>query len=62
MREFRCEDVIPGCGAMFRADSDAEILSLATVHAGFGHSGTTPEMPPDIAARIRAAIREVSLH
>ena len=57
MKEYSCGDVVPGCGAQFRAGSEAEVLALCTVHAQHEHALTQPQMPDDLIARIRAVIR-----
>ncbi len=59
MKEFSCDDVLPGCGARFRAASTAEIEALVGLHARIGHGIAAADMPADITARIRAAIRGV---
>lgn len=59
MKEFSCDDVLPGCGARFRAASTAEVEALVHLHARIGHGIAAADMPADITARIRAAIRGV---
>lgn len=58
VKEFRCGDVIPGCGVCFLAGSVREVEVLAQAHARDDHGLLGPEMPPDITARIRAAIHD----
>ena len=59
VKEYACGDVVPGCGAHFRAADEAEMLALCTVHAQHAHGRTEPAMPDDLVGRIRAAMREV---
>jgi predicted small metal-binding protein len=56
MKEYACGDVVPGCGARFRAADEDEMLALCTVHAQHAHGLTEPAMPDDLIARIRAVI------
>lgn len=58
MKEFSCADVLPGCGARFRGASTAEVEALVAVHARIGHGLPAADMPAEIAARVRAAIRD----
>jgi predicted small metal-binding protein len=57
MKEFSCGDVIPDCGARFRVGSEAEMLAVCAVHAQHHHGLTEPQLPEDLAARVRAAIQ-----
>ena len=57
MKEYSCGDVVPGCGARFRVDTEEEMLALCTVHAQHDHGLGEPAMPDDLVARIRAVIR-----
>ena len=59
MKEYACGDVVPGCGAQFRADTEDEMLALCTVHAQHAHGLAGPAMPDDLVARIRAVIHTV---
>ena len=59
MKEFDCADVVPGCGASFRAPSYAELIAHGRLHAAHGHGKTESDMPAvDVA--VGAAIRDVS--
>lgn len=60
MKEFSCGDVVPGCGARFRAGSEAELQAIATVHAQHAHGLTGPRMPNDVIARVHAAIHDTA--
>jgi predicted small metal-binding protein len=56
MKEFRCGELVPGCEARFEGESDEEILRRIAGHARDEHG--MPEVPPEIADKIRAAIAE----
>lgn len=56
MKEYACGDIVPGCGARFRAADEEELLALCTVHAQHGHGLTEQRMSDDLIARIRAVI------
>lgn len=60
MKEFSCSDVVPGCGARFRAGSEPELEAIATLHAQHAHHLNGPRMPDDITARVRAAIHDAT--
>ena len=57
MKEYSCGDVVPGCGAFFRAADETEILALCTVHAQHDHGLTADQMPDDLISRIQAVIQ-----
>jgi predicted small metal-binding protein len=57
MKEFRCGELVPGCGAAFHGDSDHEILQQITVHARDEHG--MPEVPDEVVDTIRATICEL---
>lgn len=57
MREFRCGEIVPGCDAVFRAESDAEIIAQATEHSRTEHG--IDEVPPEVVETIRASIMDV---
>ena len=59
MKEFDCADVVPGCGARFRADTAEELIAHGTVHAQWAHGLTGPQMPPEVTAAVRAGMRDV---
>ena len=58
MKQFACGDVVPGCDARFTAATDDEVLGLVAAHAADGHGMT--EVPADVLAAVRAAIRSVA--
>lgn len=56
MKQFVCGELVPGCTHVFQAPSDEEILEQVEVHARDDHG--MPEVPPEVADRIRASITE----
>ena len=56
MKEFRCGELVPGCGAAFAAESEDEILQDIAAHARDEHG--MHEVPPEIVDRILASISE----
>jgi len=55
VKQFACGDVVPGCDARWRAESDDELFALAAVHAYAAHRLT--RVTPDLVAVVRAHIR-----
>lgn len=53
---LRCGDVVPGCAAEVRAESESDVLKQAAAHAASAHGVT--EVTPELAAKVKAAIRE----
>ncbi len=56
-KELRCRDVGLNCDFEVRGDTEEEVLRQATMHARTTHQIT--EMPPELAAKVRGAIRTV---
>jgi predicted small metal-binding protein len=56
MKEFRCGDVVPGCGTTFQGKSEDEILQQVAAHARDEHG--MDEVPPEVVDDIRARISE----
>ena len=54
-KELRCRDVGMNCAFQARGDTEEEVLRQAATHARTAHQIT--EMPPELAAKVRAAIR-----
>lgn len=53
---LHCDDVVPGCDAVVRADSEDEILTQAAAHASEAHGLT--DLDEATVAAVRDAIRE----
>ena len=56
MKEFSCGELIRGCWATFRGESNDEILQQLAVHARDEHG--MDEVPPEVVDKIRAGISE----
>ena len=55
---LRCRDLGMDCPKEVRADSEDELLRLATEHAEKDHGISAAVIPPAILAMVRSAIRE----
>jgi predicted small metal-binding protein len=53
---LRCRDVGLDCEGEIRAETEEEVLRQAAEHARTTHNMT--DMPPDVVAKVRAAIRD----
>jgi predicted small metal-binding protein len=56
-KELRCRDVGLDCDFQARGNSEEEVLQQASAHARSVHQ--ISDMPPELAAKVRAAIRTV---
>ena len=56
-KQLRCRDVGLNCDFEARGATDEEVLQKAVVHARIVHE--LPDVPPELATRVRAAIRTV---
>lgn len=56
-KELRCRDVGLDCDYQARGNSEDEVLRQAAEHARNVHR--IQEMPPELAAKVKAAIRTV---
>ncbi len=56
-KELACGAVVPGCDAVFRGESEDEVLAQVPEHARDAHG--MEEVPPAVVDRARAAIRDV---
>jgi predicted small metal-binding protein len=52
---LRCKDVGMDCDFEARAETEEEVLKQAAEHAAATHD--MQEIPPDVLAKVRAAIR-----
>ena len=51
-----CGDVMPGCAATFRADTEDELLAQVGPHAADAHGIT--EITPDVLEAVKGAIKQ----
>ncbi|MBI1353396.1 MAG: DUF1059 domain-containing protein [Acidobacteria bacterium] len=58
MKQFSCGDVVPGCKAVFRADSEGKILEAVAAHARDDHGMT--DIPAELVERVRSLIQPVA--
>jgi predicted small metal-binding protein len=56
-KQLRCRDVGLNCDFQVRGATDEEVLQKAVVHARIVHE--LPDVPPELASKVRAAIRTV---
>ena len=56
-KQLRCRDVGMNCEFEARGDTEEEVLQQASTHARTAHQIT--EMTPELAAKVRGAIRTV---
>jgi predicted small metal-binding protein len=54
-KHLSCNDVVQGCGFEASADSEEELVAKAAAHARHEHG--VGEITPELAARVKAAIR-----
>lgn len=57
MKSFACGDVVPGCTARWEEASDELVLARVAEHAAAVHG--LVEVPADLVAAVRSAIRTV---
>lgn len=56
MKELRCSDLNPGCDVRVEGQDESEVMAKAAEHARRDHG--MEQIPPDIARKAQAAIRE----
>ncbi|TKS58601.1 MAG: hypothetical protein EWM72_02897 [Nitrospira sp.] len=60
-KQLGCLDVDPkaGCAFQVRAETEAEVLQLGAMHAKQCHK--MESLPPEMAAKVKAAIKTVTV-
>ena len=53
--QISCDDVVPGCGFTATAGSEEELIEKVAHHASHDHG--VKEVTPDLAAKLKAAIK-----
>jgi predicted small metal-binding protein len=53
---LKCNDVVPGCNAVIRGDSDHDVLRKAAEHAKTDHH--MDAIPPDVLSKVKTAIHD----
>jgi predicted small metal-binding protein len=54
-KRIACADVVPGCDFTAEAATDDELLKKVVAHAAHDHASI--EVTPELAAKVKAAIR-----
>ena len=54
-RQIACNDLVPGCTFTATASTDDELIEKVVAHAAHGHGIT--EVTPELAAKVKAAIK-----
>ena len=57
-KELRCGDLMPGCKTVVEGKDEGEVMARAAEHAKKAHG--ISEIPPELAGKVRSAIREKS--
>ena len=57
MKQFRCGDVVPGCGWVARREGEEELFVEISSHAHDAHG--MDEVPPEVVEQIQQVITEV---
>lgn len=55
-KELRCGDLMPGCAFVAEGQDVADVMAKAAAHAKSAHGLTS--IPPEVAAKAQAAIRD----
>ncbi len=53
---LKCGDLMPGCNFVAEGKDEAEVMAKGTQHAKQAHGMAT--IPPEMAAKVKAAIKE----
>ena len=54
-KRIACGDIIPGCSFTATAATEEELMKKVVAHAGHDHGVT--EVTPELASKVKAAIR-----
>jgi predicted small metal-binding protein len=57
MKQFKCDDVVPGCQWVTRSDDEQELLARIGDHARDEHG--MDEVPPEVVDQIHGVITDV---
>ena len=55
MKTFSCGAVVPGCTAVFAAETEEELLQQVARHAGEDHD--LPEVPEELIRQVLANLK-----
>jgi predicted small metal-binding protein len=56
-KQFGCGDVVQGCRFVVTAENEQELMRQVAQHAATAHG--IDEVTPELAAKVKAAIREM---
>lgn len=56
-KRIACDDVVPGCTFTATAATEEELLKKVVAHAAQAHGVT--DVTPELAAKVRSAIRDL---
>ena len=59
-KRIACAEIVPDCPFTASADTEEELLEKVVTHAAHDHGIT--EITPELAARVRAAIKSSERH
>ena len=54
-RQIACDDVVKGCGFTAEAEDETALIAQVKEHAAHAHG--VKEVTPELAAKVKAAIR-----
>jgi len=58
-KQLNCGELMPGCKAVLKGKDETEVMSKAAAHAKKDHG--LQAIPPDMAAKVRQAIKETTM-
>ena len=53
---LKCDDVVPGCKAEIKGESEHDVLRKAAEHAKTEHH--MDSIPPEVLSKVKSAIRD----
>ena len=53
---LKCGDLMPGCNMVIEGKDEAEVMAKGAEHARTAHNMAS--IPPDVAAMVKAAIKD----
>jgi predicted small metal-binding protein len=54
-RRIACNDIVPGCAFTATAETEEDLIQKVAAHAAHDHGVT--EVTPELAAKVKAAIK-----
>ena len=56
MKVLKCGDVVPGCKAEIKGESEHDVLRKATEHTKTAHH--MDSLPPEVLSKVKSAIHD----